>query len=350
MNPLKTAVVGLGRIGWMYHVPEIVRHDGFELAAVVDPLDERREEARQAHGAAGFATLEDLLGEMRPDLVVVASPTRCHADQAILAMEHGAHVFCDKPMADSLEAADRMIEASGRTGRKLMVYQPHRAGADVVALRAIFERNLIGRVYMIKRAVAAYSRRHDWQAFRKHAGGMLNNHGPHFVDQLLYLAGAPARRVRCVLEAVATLGDAEDVVKILIETANDVTLDIDINMASAHPIAPWQVLGERGSLLLDSEAKAWRARYFRAEELATIDPVDVLAAPGRKYGSGETIPWREETFSLEDYVPIRFYDRCQEFFALDKAPFVPLEESRELMRVLDACRRDAQAGMVGNPG
>lgn len=348
MKTLKTAVVGLGRIGWGYHVPEVARHEGFELVAVVDPLEERRQEAREAHGVPAYPSIEDLFAHERPDLVVIASPTRHHAGQTVAALEHGAHVFCDKPMADSLEAADRMIDAARRAGRRLMVYQPHRAGSDVLALRAILARDLIGRVYMIKRTASAYSRRHDWQAFRRHAGGMLNNHGPHFVDQLLYLAGAPARRVRCVLKAVATLGDADDVVKILIETANGILVDIDINMASAHPMPPWQVLGERGSAVMDAEAKAWHVRYFRPGELEHVVPVDTPAAPGRRYGSGETIPWREESVPLESYPPASFYDRCHEHFARDLPAFVPLDESRELMRVLELCRRDAEtAGADG---
>lgn len=350
MQTLKTAVAGLGRIGWGYHVPEVVRHGGFELVAVVDPLEERRLEARQTHGVAVYPSIEDLLGDQRPDLVVIATPTRYHAGQAVMALEHGAHVFCDKPMADSLDAADRMIDAARRAGRKLMVYQPHRMGSDVLALRAILARELIGRVIMIKRTAAAYSRRHDWQAFRKHAGGMLYNHGPHFVDQLLDLAGAPARRVRCVMKAVATLGDAEDMVKILIETTNGVVLDIDINMAAAHPMPPWQVLGERGSLVMDAEAKTWRVRYFRPEELERVAPVETLAAPGRRYGSGETIPWREESVSLEAYPSASFYDRCYDHFARDMAAFVPLDESRELMRVLELCRRDAEAEEAGPAG
>ncbi len=66
-----------------------------------------------------------------------------------------------------------------------------------------------------------------------------------------------------------------------------------------------------------------------------------LAAEARRYGSGETIPWQERVFPLSDFAPVDFYAKCYEYFAMGKEPFVPVAETREVMRVMDACRRDA---------
>ena len=341
MNALRTAVIGLGRIGWQFHVPEVVQHEGFELVAVVDPLPERLKEAKSTFGATGYPSCEALLEAETLDLVVVASPTHFHADHAISAFARGCDVFCDKPMAISLQEADRMIAAMEQHDRKLMIYQPHRARSEAVALQEILRQDLIGPVYMMKRANANYDRRNDWQAFRKHGGGMLNNYGMHFVDQLLYLSGSRARRIACALRMIASLGDADDVVKVMIETENGMILDLDINMASAHPIPPWLVLGERGSALLNEEQGAWEVRFFRQEQLADVPIQEGLAAYDRRYGSGEIIPWQEASFALADFETIDFYQKCYEFFALDGEPFVPISESREVMRVLDVCRKDA---------
>jgi len=131
------------------------------------------------------------------------------------------------------------------------------------------------------------------------------------------------------------------VVKLVIETENDMILDLDINMASAHPMMPWRVLGKRGSIVYDQESKAWKVRFFRAEELANVEVQTELAAEGRRYGSGETIPWKEATFAASDFQPIDFYQKCYEYYALDASPFIPIAETREVMRVLDACHRNA---------
>jgi predicted dehydrogenase len=222
-----------------------------------------------------------------------------------------------------------------------MVYQPHRARAEVVALQEMLRRDLVGPLTMIKRAVARYDRRNDWQAFVKNGGGMLNNYGAHYIDQLLYLSRSTARRVACALRTVASLGDADDVVKALIETDSGVLLDIDINMASAHPMPPWQILGQRGSIVLDEGKEAWCARFFRAEDASELALQGGLAARDRRYGSGERLPWREETWPIAEFEAVDFYDKCYAYFALGGAPFVPIAETREVMRVLDQCRKSA---------
>jgi predicted dehydrogenase len=309
------------------------------LAAVVDPLSERRAEAVAAHGCEAYPDLDGLLQARRDlDLVVVASPTPFHSAQTLTAFAHGVDVLCDKPMAASLAEADGMIAAMRRSGRRLMVFQPHRVRPEVQVLRGLLARDLIGPVFMIKRAMSQYTRRNDWQAFSKHGGGMLNNYGAHMVDLLLYLTRSKAARVSCHLRTIASLGDADDVVKALIETENGVILDIDINMAAALPLQEWLVAGERGSLMFDRTQNAWIARYYAPGTLPALHTQEGLAAEERRYGSGETIPWRDEIFPVAESARIDFYAHCHNYFAGGKPPFVPVEETREVMRVLDACR------------
>ena len=344
MKTLRTVVVGLGRIGWQFHAQRVALHEGFELTAVVDPVQERLDEAAARFGVKGLYTdLAACLKAERLDLVVIASPTQFHCEQAVAAFAHGCDVFCDKPMAASLAEADRMMSAMAEYGRKLMLYQPQRARAEVVALRDVISRNLIGPVYMIKRSTSTYTRRNDWQSFRKYGGDMLNNSGSHFVDQCLYLAGSYAKRVHCTMRRIASLGDADDVVYITIETESDTVLVVEINTASGHSMRPWHILGQYGSIVADDENRAWHVRYFRPEALSELGADDGLAARDRKYGSGETIPWREETVVISDFQAVDYYEKCYEYFALDRAPYVPVADSREVMRVLDACRKDAGA-------
>jgi len=342
MQKLRTVVAGLGRIGWQFHLPEIDAHEEFELVGVVDPLEERRHEALARYGAPGYPELQAALdAPAPPGLLVIASPTPFHCPQALAAFEQGWDVFCDKPIALDLEVADRMIEAARRHGRKLMVYQPKRATREMVALRDIIGQDLIGRVYMIRHAMSNFSRRNDWQAFTKHGGGMLNNYGAHAIDVLLYLAESRARKVSCALRRVVSAGDADDLVKAVIETDDHTILDIDINQATALPIPPWQVFGERGTIVFDSDKAAWHVCHVPEDELPSLALQTGMAANGRVYGSGEHIPWQDVDIPVADYEPVDFYARCYEYFALDAEPFVPVEDTREVMRVIAACRQDS---------
>jgi predicted dehydrogenase len=338
MKILKTAIIGLGRVGWLYHAPAIRAHEGFELIAAVDPLESRRQEAEKEYGISTFSSVDEVLAS-RPDLVVVASPTAFHRDHTVQMLRAGCDVFCEKPLAASLTDADAMIEESGRTGKKLMVYQPHRTGSDLLALFSILEQQLLGSVYMIKRAWSGFDRRNDWQALRKNGGGMLNNYGAHMIDQMLHLTRSTARHISCVLRTIATAGDADDVVKVVLGTASNVLCDMDINMAAAQPFPQWQVLGTLGSATLDEPAQVWRVRYHHAEPTSALQ--QGLAAEQRRYGSGEVIDWKEKMIALSEFPPLNFYDKCYEFYGLGQTPFVPLRETREVMRCIAECREDA---------
>jgi len=339
---LKTAVLGLGRIAWGFHIPRILDHAGFELAAVVDPLEERLRDAEERfHPGACHTSSEAMYAKQKPDLVVVASPTGFHKPQVLEAFDHGCDVFCDKPLALSLRETDDIIAAMQRTGRKLMVYQPHRVTAETCALKAILDGGWLGKVYLVRHSVTNFSRRSDWQAFRKHGGGMLNNYGAHYIDQFLYLNQSGFSTFKCELRAVATLGDAEDVVKAVITAENGVILDLDINMAAAQPMPPWYIAGDRGAAVYDAARQEWTLTYFEPEELARLKPQEGLAAANRAYGSGETIPWKTRVVRNQDFPDIDFYEKCWGYFAGGAPPLVPISETREVMRALAECRRDA---------
>lgn len=339
MKTLKTLVVGLGRIGWNFHVPSIVNNKGFELAATVDPLKERTMEAAQKFGCRAFTTLEEALQREKPDLTVIASPTRFHAEQAVMAFRFGSDVFCDKPMAVSYQESAAMIDAMKKYGRKFMMYQPRRLNGDFILLKHILAEGLIGPVFMLKRAASGYERRNDWQAFRKNGGGMLNNYGAHYIDQALNIAGSKAVKINCSLRTAVTLGDAEDVVKAVIETENGIILDIDINQAAAIPSPEWLVFGKYGTMKWENNT--WCIRYYDPATLRNVKTQDGLAASGRKYGNGESIPWQEKTVSPDVLPPVDYYDKCYEYYALDRMPFVNVMETMELMRVLRICRENS---------
>jgi len=339
---LKTAVLGLGRIAWSFHIPQIISHPGFELTAVVDPLPERLREVSEKYKPGHcFTSSEEMHIKLKPDLVVVASPTRFHKQKILQAFEHGCDVFCDKPLTLSLNETDEIIEAMHKSGRKLMVYQPHRTTAEASAIKSILCEGLLGKIYLIRHSVASFDRRSDWQAFQRNGGGMLNNYGAHFIDQLLYLNQSKFSKICCELRAVATLGDADDVVKALITAENGVIIGLDINMAAAHAMSPWYIAGNCGAAFFDNERKEWNLRYFESDDLAQLSPQEGLAAANRAYGSGEKIPWKTKVVCNKDFPEIDFYEKCREYFAEGCTPFVPVSETREVMRTISECRRSA---------
>ena len=343
MKKLKTAVTGLGRIGWQFHLPAIHKNANFELTAVHDPLEERLQEAKETYGAKGYRDFYQMIDAENPDLAVIASPTHVHKDQTIYAMERGCDIFLEKPMARDISEAKEIVNARERTGRKLMLYQPQRASAVTQSLKRLIDSGIIGDVFMIKVANISYVFRNDWQAFKKYGGGMLNNYGAHEIDRALYLSGSYAKKISASMARIASLGDADDVVKILMETENGIALDIEINMASAIDIPEAIVHGKLGAIVLqyDDMSAFWHVRYFDPKDREGIPVSDDLAATGRRYMDTGMRPkaWLEEKHVIKDSDALVYYDECYKYFALGKEPFVPVEDTLEVMRIMDECRR-----------
>ena len=333
-------MVGLGRIGWDFHIPSIVSNDRFELVAVVDSLEARAVEAGEKFKCLPFVNLNEALETVKPDLTVIASPTKFHAEQTIVSFKHGSDVFCDKPMAVSYDEALSIAAAMKEYGRKFMLYQPRRLSPDFIMLKEILKEGLLGPLFMIKRATSNYERRNDWQAFRRNGGGMLNNYGAHYIDQAMDIAGSNAVKISCSLRVEASLGDAEDVVKAVIETQNGILIDIDINQAAAIMLPEWYIFGKYGSMKW--EHNSWHIRYYDPAAVKDVIPQDGFAAADRKYGNGETIPWQEKTVGVTGVKHVDYYDTCYEYYASGHAPFVDISETMEVMRILKMCREDAE--------
>jgi predicted dehydrogenase len=248
-------------------------------------------------------------------------------------------VFCEKPAAKNFKEFEDMFSASKSLNKKFMIYQPYRISKETRALKEILSQGKIGPVYMIRRNWFEYSRRSDWQSLKKFGGGMLSNYGSHFLDQLFYLTEYKSRSVNCIHRNLISPGDAEDFVKVLIETENRTILDVEVNLASAHQLPSWQILGKYGSIVLEDETQSWKLKYCNPKDMIGIRVSTDLAAKDRKYRNGENIEWVEEVFPFDDLPEVDYYDKCYDYFALNKPPLVPIWQTRELMRVLDCCSK-----------
>lgn len=142
---LNTALIGLGRIGWVYHLPEILKHREYHLCAIADVDPSRLTEADEKCDARKYTDYREMLQKERPDVVVIASPTPFHKEQAIQAMREGCSVILDKPMASDLDSAKEIAAAAAEYQQKITVYQPHRFWrlqrlSNVCSTQAFWER------------------------------------------------------------------------------------------------------------------------------------------------------------------------------------------------------------------
>ena len=202
------------------HVTGLARV-GVQVMAIVDADERRAREKAAQHGiAATFATQRAMLDAVHPDIVHVLTPPASHAALCIEAMEAGAHVYVEKPMASTVEECDRMIAAAERTGRRLcvghsLVYDPLMQRAlDLIASGEVGEILHADATYAFDPARIPGYRNKTW--YRHLGGGFLEDLASHPASVLLRLIGDPRtvtgvrdRRSPGALEEVTALVDGE---------------------------------------------------------------------------------------------------------------------------------------------
>jgi predicted dehydrogenase len=120
-SSIRVLVAGLGTMG-LSHARAYRDIDGFTLAGLCTHRADKRDDlAKEFPGVARFEDFDAALAELKPDAVAVCTYTETHAKLAIKALEAGAHVFCEKPLAESIEAAERVIAAAKKAKRGLII-------------------------------------------------------------------------------------------------------------------------------------------------------------------------------------------------------------------------------------
>lgn len=146
MDKMRTAVIGVGRIGLTHAENLAHRVQGAQLVAVTTSKPERAAAVRQRCGDLPvYPTMEALLDSETLDAVAIASSTSAHADNVVAAAAAGVHIFCEKPLALTLEDCDRAIAAAEAGGVKFMMGHVRRFDAGHVEAKRLIESGAIGR-------------------------------------------------------------------------------------------------------------------------------------------------------------------------------------------------------------
>ncbi|WP_345762086.1 Gfo/Idh/MocA family protein [Diaminobutyricibacter sp. McL0608] len=196
---VKIGVVGFGLRGHLAleaHRPG----RGSRVTAVCDLNERSRAEAHSTFPDAMItADLDELLAS-GVDAVMVLTPDDQHASVAVRALEAGVAVFCEKPLATSIEDCDKILEAAYRSGSRLYVGHNMRHMPVVTLMRRLIQDGRIGDVkavwcrHFVGNGGDYYFK--DWHADRSHSVGLLLQKGAHDLDVIHWLAGGYSTRVQ----------------------------------------------------------------------------------------------------------------------------------------------------------
>jgi predicted dehydrogenase len=292
-GPVRVGIAGLGRSGWAIHARTIqTMPERFQVVAVTDPLEGRREEAQGTLGCRAYDDLAGLLGDESVEVVVVASPNRLHAEYSQAALAAGRHVVCEKPFSLTVAEADETIAAAQRAGRLVVPFQNRRYETHFRKVQEVVASGVLGELLLVRVAWHSFGRRWDWQTLRAYGGGLLANNGPHMLDQALHFLGPGEPRLFADLRNGLSSGDAEDHAKVTVRGDTGPTVDMEVTSCAALPQDRWLIMGTAGGLRGTTEELHWRWVDWGS---LPERPLDQEPTPDRSYNR-EPLPWREATW------------------------------------------------------
>lgn len=192
MRKLRAALVGCGRISVCYEEAFCKLSKYVELAYAVD-TDVEKCRAFAAKFHCSYTTDFNEILDKKIDVVHLCLPHYLHPVMAIKAMEAGIHVLTEKPIAITLQDADRMLECQKRTGVKLGVIFQTRYTKSVELLRQYIEEGRFGKIlgarsYLTWDRPYSYYTGSTWKGtWNKEGGGVLIDQAIHSIDRVRYL-------------------------------------------------------------------------------------------------------------------------------------------------------------------
>jgi predicted dehydrogenase len=203
MPGVQLAVLGAGLIGER-HAAHVAASTEAVLAAVVDPAPAGREIASRL-GARWYPDFAAMRGAFRPDGVIVATPTRMHVEHGLACVADGIPALIEKPIADDLVDAARLVEAAERAGVALLVGHHRRHNPMIRRAKAIIDSGRLGRIVAVHGFfwVMKPEDYFDTPWRREPGAGPVLTNLIHDVDLLRHLWATswscrPRRRTRCV--------------------------------------------------------------------------------------------------------------------------------------------------------
>jgi predicted dehydrogenase len=244
--PVRVGVVGLG-----YWGPNLARNfdrlPGAELAWICDGSDEARARVAPAFPDARVAAdLAELLADPAVDAVVVATPVPTHAEVAEQVLAAGKHCFVEKPLAQSVDEAERVVAAAREAGRLLMVGHLLEYHPGLEKLKEYADSGELGDIHYI------YGNRLNLGKLRAEENALWSL-GAHDVSVLLRLAGEEPHHCEAVGESYMRPG-VEDVVFCYLRFPSGLAAHLHLSWLDPHKERRFTVVGSKKMATFDDMA------------------------------------------------------------------------------------------------
>lgn len=348
----KVCIISCGMIANSAHIPAFKEFSGdYEIVGVCDVNETAARETAERHKIKNFYTdAKEMLLKEKPDVVSVCVPNCFHKEYTIMALEMGANVLCEKPLAFNYSDALEMFECAKKNGKVLMACQSMRFTPDRLAAKEYIEENGVDDIYYgelsrIRRRGIPF-----WGTFHMKkisCGGAFVDIGVHMLDALVWLMGNP--KVKSVY--AETMQNHKDEIGSL-KGSGALTGKVDI----ARKFNPDEMDVEDfscGMITFENGAKvsfkvAWAANMPESSDIRLIGKKKGIYLPECKVYSGEdceeslsgkTIPY-DTPFAGHIYL----VDNLRKVLKGEAEMIVKPEETLNVSKIIELFYKSAELG------
>lgn len=286
MSKLKFAILGCGRISTK-HVESIINNkDEAELVAVYDIIEElaidkknQYESSIEGSNVKVYTDYKEFLNDEDIDVVTIATISGYHAEQAIDCLNHNKHILIEKPMALSLEDADKIIKLGKEKNKKVCVSHQNRFSPAVQKLRRAIDEGRFGKlIHGTARTLWTrddnYYAQASWRGTKELDGGTLMNQCIHNIDLLQWMMGGEVERLSSETDTFIRKIETEDFGALLIRFKNG-TVGIVEGSVCVYPKnleESLSIFGEKGTVVISgNEIKTWKFEDERDYDYVELD-------------------------------------------------------------------------------
>lgn len=199
VESVRACLIGCGRAGMIHARNYKNKIDHAKIVAVVDAVKEAAQAAAAELGVTQWYTdYRDILGDSHINAVIVVAPTDLHKEIVLACAAAGKHIFCEKPMAMTVEECDEMIAACDHHGVKLQVGFMRRFDASFREAKRLLAEGAIGDLVQIHSNTRGPSKPRPWMYDIQKSNGILAEVNSHDIDAVRWMADSDIASVYAV--------------------------------------------------------------------------------------------------------------------------------------------------------
>lgn len=190
---IRVAIIGLGKMG-MSHCAILGAHPDVDMVAMCDTDGLLQSAFQKLTKIQCYTDYKKMISEVKPDAVYVVTPTKLHFDMVMYAMEHGCHVFCEKPFSLNPEEGAKLVKYAKDNFLVNQVGYHNRFIGTFNEMKRLLANGVIGKPFhFIGEAygpVVLKSKGGTWRSNKKNGGGCVMDYAAHVLNLINYVTGS----------------------------------------------------------------------------------------------------------------------------------------------------------------